>query len=196
MYIARLAGRLLEITPTSIIVDVNGVGYQVWVSAFTSGKLPAKGNDVVLHIYHHITDASQQLFGFTSSEEQKMFEQLITVKGVGPKVALGILSGMEPSDLHQTVARGNRGALSGIPGIGKKTAERIILELKDKLSEEAVTDSTTTTSQNSFEQEALDGLIALGYPSTKAQKAVREAIRQNGSVQSSSDLVKSALKLL
>lgn len=197
MLIARLKGELVDVSPTSVIIDVNGVGYFVGVSAYTSGKLPEKGNEITLHIYHHITDVSQQLFGFLSAEEQQVFEQLITVKGVGPKVALGILSGMQPSEFRETVSRGDKSALSGVPGIGKKTAERIIVELQDKLGvgEMDAIPQASSAAVN-IEQEAIDALVALGYPSNKAQKAVKQIGNTNNGTVNASELVKAALKVL
>ena len=197
MIIARLQGMLVDVSPTSVIIDVKGVGYKVGVSTFTSGKLPSAGSEVTLHIFHHITEVSQQLFGFYSTDELQVFEQLITVKGVGPKVALGILSGMDPVEFRQTVSSGNKGALSGVPGIGKKTAERIIVELQDKLGpaneELAVGDNTST---GNVEQEAVDALVALGYPSSKAQKAVKQVTGSINGTKNASELVKTALKVL
>ncbi len=198
MIIARLKGTLLEVSPTSVIVDAHGVGYRVGVSAFTSGKLPAAGQEVTLHIYHHITEVSQQLFGFLSEEEQQVFELLITVKGVGPKVALGILSGMEPGEFRNTVAAGDKSMLSGVPGIGKKTAERIIVELQDKLGTVAASSTTSEAfeTHGNVEREAIDALVALGYNSGKAQKAVQQASKNFNGTTNASELVKSALKLI
>ncbi len=194
MVIARLSGNVIEKTPTSVIVDVNGVGYLVGVSAYTSGKLPQAGKQVELFIHHHITEATQQLYGFAAKDEQHMFENLITVKGVGPKVALGILSGMEPGELRNTVASGQHSILATVPGIGKKTAERIIVELQDKLGTEIET--SVLTGADELQNEAVDALVALGYPSNKAQKAVRSVIKNNSADTNSSEVVKSALKIL
>lgn len=198
MIIARIKGILLEVSPTSVILDVQGVGYRVGVSAFTSGKLPATGQEVTLYTYHHITDVSQQLFGFLSEEEQQVFELLITVKGVGPKVALGILSGMEPGEFRNTVAAGDKSMLSGVPGIGKKTAERIIVELQDKLGSVAASSATSAAYETpgNVEREAIDALVALGYNSGKAQKAVQKAARNFNGTTNASELVKFALKLI
>lgn len=195
MLIARLSGNVIEKTPTTVLIDVHGVGYQVGVSAYTSGQLPDAGEKVAVHVHHHITEAGQQLYGFASKDEQLLFEQLITVKGVGPKVALGMLSGMAPSELVTTVAQGNHSALASVPGIGKKTAERIIVELQDKLGKHEITTSEISPADE-IQKEAAEALIALGYPASKAQKAVKTASKNEDAASNASNLVKSALKIL
>ena len=196
MIIARLNGIVKEVTPTTVLMDVHGIGYLVGISAHTAAKLPENGIEFELYIHHHITESDQNLFGFADRDEQNMFEALITVKGVGPKVALGILSGMEPKELHSKVVEGDQGALSGVPGIWKKTAERIIVELQDKLGSQPETQAASSRQPDSLEQEAIDALVALGYNAQKARKAVTTILSQNPEIRNASDLVKSSLKVL
>jgi Holliday junction DNA helicase RuvA len=131
--IALLRGTLYERNPDNIIVDVNGVGYSVGVSRHTSQSLPEGDEPITLFIHHHITEAGQSLYGFLRREDMALFEELITVKSIGPKLALGILSGMNTSELMEAIVLQDVAALSRVPGIGKKTAERIILELRDRV---------------------------------------------------------------
>ena len=130
--IAFLKGFIEEKKSDSVLLDVQGVGYKVEVSGQTIDQLVSEGSEVKLLIYHHITDSDQRLFGFFSVNEKLLFEELITVKGVGPKLGLTILSGLPVSNLISAITSGDSAALSRVPGIGKKTAERIIVELREK----------------------------------------------------------------
>ena len=131
--IAYLKGKIVQKSEDRLILDVRDVGYGVEISNQTFQTLPEKGKELEILIYHHFTDSDQRLFGFTSQKEKNLFERLITVKGIGPKLGLTILSGMSAPELIQAIVTQNTSALSGISGIGKKTAERMVLELKDKL---------------------------------------------------------------
>jgi Holliday junction DNA helicase RuvA len=126
--IAYLKGILFDKQPNEVVVDVNGVGYQVGISTITYEKLPDKGQSIQLRIYHHFTESDQRLFGFITPEEKELFELLITVKNIGPRLALNILSGIDASQLVSIIASQDAHRLSQIPGIGKKTAERLLLE--------------------------------------------------------------------
>ena len=169
--IARLNGILIEKSPPQVIVDCNGVGYEVEVPMSTFYNLPEVGNKIQLLIHFVVREDAQLLYGFGSEQEKSTFKQLLKVNGIGAKSALSILSGVAIDDLVEAVNRQEVGMLTRIPGIGKKTAERLLLELKDKF---AITGSTTTTSQpKSASYDVLNALIALGYNEREAGAAVK-----------------------
>jgi len=196
--IAFLNGILAEKSASYILMDVGGVGYQVGVSTQTLSLLPETGKELKLYIYHHFTESEQRLFGFLSTDEKALFEKLITVKSIGPKLALGILSGLPYDQLIDAIRRHDAISLSRVPGIGKKTAERIVLELADKLTTigsdgvggmEAVAGSAAN--------ETLSALEALGYRRNEAQQAIQKALKENSEVgKDVSTLLKSALRML
>ncbi|MBC7755517.1 MAG: Holliday junction branch migration protein RuvA [Bdellovibrio sp.] len=169
--IARLNGILIEKSPPQVIVDCNGVGYEVEVPMSTFYNLPEIGKQIQLLIHFVVREDAQLLYGFGSEQEKSTFKQLLKVNGIGAKSALSILSGVNIDDLVEAVNRQEVGMLTRIPGIGKKTAERLLLELKDKF---AITGSTTTTSQpKSASYDVLNALIALGYNEREAGSAVK-----------------------
>ena len=164
--IARLNGTLIEKSPPQVIVDCNGVGYEVEVPMSTFYNLPEIGAKIQLLIHFVVREDAQLLYGFGSEQEKSTFKQLLKVNGIGAKSALSILSGVSIDDLVEAVNRQEVGMLTRVPGIGKKTAERLLLELKDKF---AITGSTTTTSQpKSASYDVLNALIALGYHEREA----------------------------
>jgi len=178
--IAHLRGKLLAKHPNQAIVEAGGVGYDVNISVPTFSDLPASGSDVSLYIYTHVREDQIALYGFRHSAEKQLFEKLITVSGIGPKLAITILSGM-PADEMIAAIRGNDLArLTKIPGVGKKTAERMVLELRDKLPAEKGQEQAAPTALSATEQDVLSALINLGYQRTVAEKAV-SSIRNNGS---------------
>lgn len=191
--IAFLNGALAFKSSNSVILDVAGVGYGVRISLNTLESLPEEGESLFLHIHHHFTESEQMLFGFTDLDEKLMFELLINVKGVGPKLALTILSGAKPQDLRNYIARNSIGMLSKIPGIGKKTAERIVLELKDKVGESTATELQTTGVSDSY-SEVVMALEQLGYKRSQAETAAAQAIKLG--VDDLSKLIKEALRVL
>ena len=169
--IARLNGILIEKSPPQVIVDCNGVGYEVEVPMSTFYNLPEIGNKIQLLIHFVVREDAQLLYGFGSEQEKSTFKQLLKVNGIGAKSALSILSGVSIDDLVEAVNRQEVGMLTRIPGIGKKTAERLLLELKDKF---AVTGSVTTTSlPKSASYDVLNALIALGYNEREAGAVVK-----------------------
>lgn len=194
--IAYLNGTLQQKTEEECIIDVSGVGYRVEISTQTLDTLPEIGKTLKLLIYHHITDNDQRLFGFASSKEKNLFERLITVKGIGPKLGLTTLSGMPAPALMEAIVTQDIKALSTISGIGKKTAERMVLELKDKLFDESqpsiVSGSTETRSKR---EEATSALEALGFSKNQASKAVNQISGKNPKA-SVSEIVKEALATL
>src|SRR5487761_1734099 len=133
--IAHLRGRLLSKTPQTAVVEASGVGYEVTISIPTFTALPAEGNEVSLLIYTHVREDALALFGFMSRTEKKLFEKLLSISGIGPKLAVTVLSGLPPERLISAIHGQDHATLTRIPGVGKKTAERIVLELKDKLDE-------------------------------------------------------------
>src|SRR6056297_536290 len=191
--IAFLNGILHSKSEEECIIDVQGVGYRVEISSQTLQTLPEAGKELKIMIYHHITDNDQRLFGFASSKEKNLFERLITVKGIGPKLGLTILSGMPAGELIQAIVTQDTGALSGISGIGKKTAQRMVLELKDKLFDESepsvVSDDGQTRDRR---EESISALLALGFKKQDANKVVSKIISGNPEADVS-DIVKRAL---
>ena len=179
--IAHLRGTLLNKRPGQAIVETNGVGYDVTISVPTFSELPAGGSAVALHIYTHVREDALQLYGFMQLGEKQLFEKLITVSGIGPKLAMTILSGM-PADEMAGAIRGNDVArLTRIPGIGKKTAERMVLELRDKLPAAAGAGEVTVEPASPVEEDVLSALANLGYQRAAAENALR-AIKRNGSL--------------
>lgn len=169
--IARLTGILVDRSPPQVVIDCNGVGYEVEVPMSTFYNLPEVGAKIQLLIHFVVREDAQLLYGFGSEQEKSTFKQLLKVNGIGAKSALSILSGVSIDDLVEAVNRQEVGMLTRIPGIGKKTAERLLLELKDKF---AVTGSTTTNSlPKSASYDILNALVALGYHEREAANAVK-----------------------
>jgi Holliday junction DNA helicase RuvA len=175
--IAHLRGKLLAKHPNQAIVETAGVGYDVTISVPTFSDLPAAGADVALHIHTHVREDQIALYGFLRPAEKLLFEKLITVSGIGPKLGITILSGM-PADEMVGAIRGNDVArLTRIPGIGKKTAERMVLELRDKLPEASVSTVPAIPAMNATEEDVLSALLNLGYQRAAAEKALTSATK-------------------
>jgi Holliday junction DNA helicase RuvA len=178
--IAFLRGRILDKQPTVLIVDVQGVGYHVNVPLSTYYDVGDEGAEVALRIYTHVREDALQLFGFLTPLEQQLFERLIGISGIGPKLAIAVLSGIEPADLIGAVSRGDIARLTAIPGVGRKTAERIVLELKDRLAQLVVPASAggvaPPTSGGRLRDDLLSALQNLGYHRPLAEKAVDAAL--------------------
>lgn len=196
--IAHLKGQLAYKSPEHSIVDVNGVGYKVFTPLSTYYSLPKPGESVSLRIHTRVREDDLKLFGFLTEEEQRIFEKLITINKVGPKLALGILSGMSIADLLTAVMNKDAARLSAIPGVGKKTAERLALEMKDKLADLAVDmeHQPDADQQDGFYEDALSALVNLGYKKPQAEKALKYAYDQNGKDSSLEDLIKESLNNL
>lgn len=179
--IAFLRGRLLEKHPNQIIVETGGVGYDVVIPISTFSALPEAGSEVKLRIHTHVREDALSLFGFLTSDEKTIFEKLISVSGIGPTLAIKVLSGMATSDLTAAIRNGHVEQLVRIPGVGKKTAERIVLELKDKLEGVAavaiagVPASLAATALSVIEQDVMSALLNLGCNRASAEAAVRKA---------------------
>jgi len=193
--IAYLEGKLADKSDGAAVIDIGGIGYRLEISNQTLTNLPSAGTKIKLLVHHHFTENDQRLFGFWSQKEKNLFEKLITVKGIGPKSGLTILSGMPAPALIEAIVTKDIAALSRIPGIGKKTAERMVLELKDKLFEGrdsvAVSESGEAASSN-IREEAISALEALGFKKRDAEKAVMK-LKDSDQSESVSTMVKKAL---
>ena len=177
--IAHLRGKLLAKHPNQAIVDTGGVGYDVTISVPTFSDLPAIGAEVALHIHTHVREDAIALYGFLRSAEKVLFEKLITVSGIGPKLAITILSGMAADEMVGAIRGNDVARLTRIPGIGKKTAERMVLELRDKLPETAPAAIAAAPPMSVMEEDVLSALVNLGYQRAAAEKAVEASLRNN-----------------
>ena len=174
--IGYLSGKVISSKPTHLLLDVNGVGYDINISINTFEKIAEK--DIIsLFIYTNVKDDSISLYGFYKVAEKEMFELLISISGIGPKLALSLLSGIETADLKEAIEIGDVSRIVAIPGIGRKTAERLILELKSKVG--AVIADGEQTVQRGLKQEAVAALTTLGYNHTTAEKVVRQVLSSN-----------------
>ena len=175
--IAHLRGSILEKHPNRIVIDVNGVGYDVFVPLSTFYGLGDPGAGIALRIHTHVREEAFVLYGFATPLEQELFERLIGVSGIGPKLALAVLSGIEPQDFIRAIERGDLARLTAIPGVGKKTSERIVLELKDRLPRApAVDPAGTAPDAPALKDDVLSALINLGYHRPLAEKAAAAAL--------------------
>lgn len=177
--IAYLRGRLFEKQPNRIILEVNGVGYDVAVPLSTFYGLGDTGTELGLRIHTHVREESLTLFGFATRLEQDLFERLISVSGIGPKVGLAVLSGIEPAELIRAIEHGDLARLTAIPGVGKKTSERIVLELKDRLPRAHAAERAVgaPVEPSALRDDVLSALMNLGYHRPLAEKAVESAIK-------------------
>lgn len=169
--IGRLHGKLIEKTPPQVLVDVGGVGYEVDVPMSTFCNLPAEGSEITLLTHFIVREDAQLLYGFATAAERQTFRALIRISGVGPRIALAVLSGMSTQDLADAVEQGNATLLTRVPGIGKKTADRLVLELKGKLAGNAFAPAGGAAS--AAQADILSALMALGYSEREAQASVR-----------------------
>ena len=197
--ITYLAGKLVAALPTQAVVDVNGVGYEVLIPLSSYDRLPAVGQAVHMLTHLHVREDAHILYGFMSAPERDLFRLLVNhVSGIGPKLALAVLSGMSVGNFKTAVVNNDIASLSKISGLGKKTAERIVLELKDKLGVSAVWEAASAahapTAEESQANEAVLALIALGYKQVDAHKAVRDLQERQPEIKFAEELVKMALK--
>lgn len=193
---AYLKGTLEHIGENYIIIDVNGVGYRVYTSLATIQKLPPIHQQVKVHTYLHIREDIMDLYGFSDKDQLSMFELVISVSGIGPKAALGILSTISPSEFALAIVGSDSKTITKAPGVGKKLAERIILELKDKINSEelaAVSNQSSLGTASDYSSEAVNALVVLGYSAGEAARAV-QAINSDGL--SVEEIIKLALKQL
>lgn len=196
--IAQLTGKLAEKSADHIIIDVHGIGYRVMISLQTFYALPDPGADINVHTFTYVREDQLVLFGFLRREEKELFKKLISVSGIGPKLAIGILSGLPAEDFVSAMQNEDIARLNAIPGIGKKTAERIMIELKDKILKEIAAGTSPvavqTSSANANYDDALSALLNLGYNRQHAQKALAKAA--SGRSAPLETVIKEALKEL
>jgi Holliday junction DNA helicase RuvA len=178
--IAQVTGRLLRKQPQEAVVDVGGVGYRVVIPLSTFYRIGEPGNEVTLLTHTHVREDTLALFGFLTAAEQALFERLISVSGVGPKVAVAILSGIEAPDLVAALRAGDVVRLTRIPGVGRKTADRLVLELKDKLQGLAATEEAApaTSPAGSAKEDLVSALLHLGYSRPEAERGVERALKE------------------
>lgn len=193
--IAHLRGKLLAKHPNQAIVDAGGVGYDVTISVPAFSDLPPLGTEVSLHIHTHVREDLIALYGFLRPSEKLLFEKLITVSGIGPKLAITILSGMAADEMVRAIRGNDIARLTRIPGIGRKTAERMVLELRDKLPEPGPTSALATPPMNATEEDVLSALINLGYQRPAAEKALG-VVTKNGKAASFDAMFRDALAVL
>ena len=175
--IAHLRGTLLTKHPNQVVVETAGVGYEVNISVPTFSELPAIGSEIALHIHTHVREDVIALYGFLRPAEKVLFEKLMTVSGIGAKLAITILSGMAADDMAAAIRGNDLVRLTKIPGIGKKTAERMVLELRDKLPPVTGTSTPSVPAMSAMEEDVLSALVNLGYQRLAAEKALQSALR-------------------
>lgn len=200
--ISYIKGELSEVEEDKIIVETNGIGYGIFMPAQAMGQLPPVGQDIKIYTYLNVREDAMQLFGFLTKDDLNVFKLVIGVSGIGPKGGLSILSKLSPDDLRFAVLANDAKAISAAPGIGKKTAEKLIIELKDKLSVEDILERNTGTSDviptsdysSAVQAEAVEALTALGYGSTESMRAVKKVlITESTTVE---EILKQALKYM
>ncbi len=199
--ISYIRGELVSIEEEKVVVEVNGVGFGIFMPAQSMNLLPSIGEEVKLHTYMNVREDAMQLFGFLTKDDLKVFKLVIGVSGIGPKGGLSILSHLSPDELRFAVMSHDAKVISGAPGIGKKTAEKLIIELKDKLNMDDVlgrisdtSDTTVIHVSNQIQTEAVQALVALGYGNTEALRAVKKVeVQEDATVE---EILKQALKYI
>ena len=197
--IAHLSGKLLSKQPNQLIVDVHGVGYLVTIPLSTFYEIGDTGAAVQLLIHTHVREDTIALFGFQTAKEKQLFEQLTSVSGIGPKLGVTILSGMSVDELVPAIRQGNLARLTSIPGVGKKTAERMVVELRDKLAKAGAAGTETPPSAGAIpnvQDDVISALVNLGYPKPSAEHAIQKAMVASGPDQPFEALLKRALQEL
>lgn len=193
--IAHLRGKLLAKHPNQAVVETAGVGYDVTISVPTYSDLPAVGTEVALHIHTHVREDLIALYGFLRPSEKLLFEKLITVSGIGPKLAITVLSGMPAQDVVGAIRGNDVARLTRIPGIGKKTAERMVLELRDKMPEPGTPSAPAASGMSAVEEDVLSALVNLGYQRAAAEKSLA-AVMKGGKSGSFDTMFREALAAL
>jgi len=198
--IARISGILIQKSVTHCVVDVHGTGYRIIVPLSTFYELPKEDQPVVLHVHTHVREDAISLYGFHTREEREVFQMMISVSGIGPKLAVNILSGIAAVELVRAVTEEDLKRLTGIPGVGKKTAERMILELKDKAAKLGRDDATVCTvavrTGDQVKEDALSALVNLGYKGSAVKDVVDRIMRKAPETPSLDQLLKQALRTL
>ncbi len=195
-----LSGKLSKIKDSIVILDVQGVGFEVHVPIRSLILLPEIGSTLILYTYFHVREDTQALYGFLNEEEKGLFKLLLSVTGIGPKLALGILNGIGPKDFKTSIENEDEKYLASIPGIGRKTASRLILELKDKILafqfEEGSPEAQASREMNEMMKDALLALTSLGYTRPKAKEAVQEAYQDSDKAVSLEQLIRNSINIL
>ena len=196
--IGQIEGTIIEKNPPEILVEVAGITYEILVPMSTLYQLPESGELVRLHTHFSVREDAQTLYGFFDAETKKMFRSLVRVNGVGPKMALGILSGMSVEDFVQAVRNNDSEAMVRMPGIGKKTAERLMIEMRDKMiewgSDDNVGSDLSSQIKSSFTKDAEIAMINLGYKPQQAARAIAQALKVNPEINDSEELIRFSLK--
>jgi Holliday junction DNA helicase RuvA len=193
--IAHLAGRILRKSPQEAVIDVGGVGYLVTIPVSTFYRLAGEGEAAALRVHTHVREDTMALFGFATAAEHDLFEKLIAVAGVGPKLAVNILSGIETDELSSALRAGDLARLTRIPGVGKKTAERLVVELKDKMPAASASAAPAQAEGAADRDDVLAALVHLGYSRAEAERAIERAAREGGE-RRFEDLLRHALRAL
>lgn len=196
--IGQIEGTIIEKNPPEILVEVAGITYEILVPMSTLYQLPELGELVRLHTHFSVREDAQTLYGFFDAETKKMFRSLVRVNGVGPKMALGILSGMSVEDFVQAVRNNDSEAMVRMPGIGKKTAERLMIEMRDKMiewgSDNNVGSDLSSQTKSSFTKDAEIAMINLGYKPQQAARAIAQVLKVNPEINDSEELIRFSLK--
>ncbi len=197
--IAQLTGTLLHVSPTEVVVGAGGVGYAVHIPLSTFDTLKGAGSEVTLFTHLHVREDALQLYGFATADEREIFKLLLSVSGIGPKTALAVLSGVRPADLRSLIQQGDASALTSLPGIGRKTAERLLVDLRDRIGKTPAGIAATAgaTDRSAMRNEALGALLSLGYAKPAAETAIRTAlVGLEGKEYTLQTLLKTALQTL
>jgi len=189
--IVHIKGEILFKDPEKVIIDVNGIGYECRISSYTYNQLPDNSEEVSLSTFLQVTENSHSLFAFIDSDEKSLFKMLISINGIGPKTVMPILSSARPNDVINSIISGDVSMLSSLPGIGNKTAKRIIVELKDKLSKSSI-ESIPDSSKSDIIKDALNALTSLGYSGISIRKRIAQVLKNNPDIKIE-DLIKKTL---
>jgi len=198
--IGQLRGQLIQKKPNVLLLDVQGVGYEVFIPLTSFYELPSEGNEVTLKIHTHVREDTLTLFGFLSQREKDFFLKLVSISGIGPKLAISILSGAQVEELAQAIASGNLARLTSIPGVGRKTAERVVLELKSQVTPfllpEQIEAAKEANAPTALEEDILSALTNLGYPRSNAEKALAMVLRSEECERTFEEILRNTLRRL
>ncbi|MGB1049431.1 MAG: Holliday junction branch migration protein RuvA [Rhodothermales bacterium] len=193
-----VSGSLATKKPTQAVIDVGGIGYRILIPTSTYERLPEPGEDAVLLTHHHVREDAVTLFGFISAEERRVFELMLGVSGIGPKLALAALSALRPSEIKQRIVDRDVAMLTRIPGVGKKTAERLVIELRDRFEKDGfeggASSGETSASDANFRADAMAALEALGLSRSAAEKAVLGVLRKDPAIRNAEEIIRLALR--
>jgi Holliday junction DNA helicase RuvA len=198
--IGLIKGQLVQKKPNVVLVDVHGVGYEVFIPLTSFYELPGEGNEVSLRIHTHVREDALTLFGFHTQREKDLFLKLISISGIGPKLAIAILSGAQVEELAQAIAESNLVRLTSIPGVGRKTAERLVLELKSQISSFLLPEQVEAANQagtpSALDEDVLSALVNLGYPRPSAEKALSAVLRSAECARTFEEVLRNTLRRL